>query len=274
VVLHRLGSIAVGLDEFDAAVAYFQQSLTLFRSLDDRFNLTLVLAELGRAMYMSGKFPRESFMAPLHEAVTYARGLGTFHGLFVGVGVFSQISNRLGDYGTGERGGLELVALAREMPPSFFASCLILLGEAEVGLGKLPLARQHLIAAMCEMLKSQTRFFVNARLVLRSWIDLLCQESVQCQLAKQATAAERKQLEALVVTACMIHHPQITRFYKVYAAQVAAELKQKVPAALAAAAEACGQQKTLTELITEIIQQEEAASGASDFSLLHRHTAQ
>jgi predicted ATPase/DNA-binding SARP family transcriptional activator len=273
-VLHRLGSIANGLDEFDAAVAYFQQSLTIFRTLDDRFNLTLVLAELGRSMYRTGKFSPESVMALLHEAVTYARALGTFHGLFVGVGIFGQISNWLGDYESGERSGLELVALAREMPPSFLASCLILLGESEVGLGKLTLARQHLIEAMLEMVKSQTRFFVNARLVLRAWLNLLCQESAQFQLAKQAAAAEQKQLEAIAVAACMIHQPQIPPSYKTYVAQVATGLKQQVPVALAAGAEACGQQKTLTELIAEIIQQAEVAAGAIDVRSLQHHSAQ
>lgn len=150
---------------------------------------------------------------------------------------------------------------------------LCLLGEAEVGLGKLPLARQHLIEAMHVMLKSQTRFFINARLVLRAWVDLLCKESVHYQLTHQVVAAGQKQLEALMVASCMVHQPQITRFYQIYAAQIATELKQKVPAALAAAAEACGQQKTVTQLITEIIQQADKAAGKTNLTPLHQHSA-
>lgn len=272
-VLHRLGSIAVGLGEYDAAVDYFQQALMAFKPLGDRYNIVLALAELGRTMYMTGKFPRETFMAVLNEAATRGRELGTYHGMFLGVGTFAHIAILIGDYAAGERDGQELVAVSQQMPPSFLASCLILLGEAEVGLGKLKLARQHLLAAMNVMLKSQTRLFVNFRLVLKAWADLLCKECTQLEMAKQVKAVEQKQLETLEIVACVLHQPQITPFYKTHAAQLATELKQKLPSHLAAAVEARSQHKTLGQLITEIIQQGGKVSGEIDFNPPHPHSA-
>jgi len=259
--LHRLGSIAVGLGEYDAAVEYFQQAVTAFKRLGDRYHIVLTVGELGRAMYMTGKFPPAIFMAVLHEAATHGRALGTYHGLFLGVGAFAYTAICIGDYATGERIGHELVAASQQMPPSFLASCLIVLGEAEVGLGKLKLARQHLLEAMHVMLKSQTRLFVNFRLVLKAWADLLYAEGTHLEKASQFATAERKWLAALEIVACVLHQPQVTPFYKTHAALVATELKQRLPVDLALAAEAHGQHKTLSQLIAEIIQQEGKVSG-------------
>lgn len=253
--LHRLGSIAVGFGEYDAAVEYFQQAATAFKRLEDRYNIVLTVGELGRAMYMTGKFPPAIFMAVLQEAATHGRALGTYHGLFLGVGQFAYTAIGIGDYETGERIGHELVAASQQMPPSFLASCLILLGQAEVGLDKLKLARQHLLEAMRVMLKSQTRLFVNFRLVLKAWADLLYAEGIHLEKASEFATAEQKQLVALEVVACVLHQPQVTPFYKAHAALVAAKLKQKLPVHLAIAAEANGQHKPLSQLITEIVTQ-------------------
>ena len=253
---HRLGSIARGLGEYKEAVGYFQEALAAFRQVDDRYHIILVLAELGKAMYMVGEFPRETIMMVVGEAVTRARELGSYEALFVGVGIHAEISLWNEDYELAEGELQELVERSRQMPSHFLASSLAGLGQAKLGLGKFSLARLHLLEALTETLKSQTRLLINCQLALCAWADLLCKECDRPEIVEQPTMVVQKQTLALEIVASLMAQPQVSPFYKARAAQLVAQLETQLPTALAAAAQARGQQKTLPQLIAEIIEQE------------------
>jgi len=253
---HRLGSIARGLGEYKEAVGYFQEALAAFRQVDDRYHIILVLAELGKAMYMVGEFPRETIMMVVSEAVTRARELGSYEALFVGVGIHAEISLWMGDCKTAEYEMQELVDRSRQMPPHFLATCLDGLSLAKLGLGKFCLARLHLLEAMTEMLKSQTRLLINCQRALYTWANLLCKECDRPEIVDQPTMVVQKQALALEIVASLMEQPQVSPFYKAHAAQLVAKLETQLPTALAVAALARGKQKTLPQLIAEIIEQE------------------
>ena len=253
---HRLGSIARSLGEYKEAVDHFQAALTVFRQVDDRFYIILTLGELGKAMYLVGAFLHETIMMFLNEAVTRARELGSFEALFVGVGIHAEISLWNGDYALAEGELQELAERSRQMPSHFLATCLAGLGQAELGLGKLALARSHLLEAMTETLKTQTRLVVNCQLVLCSWADLLCKECEWPEIVAQPTLVVQRQAFALEIVASLLAQPQGAPFYKASAAQLIAKVETQLPTTLVVAAQARGQQKTLPELIAEIIAQD------------------
>ncbi len=253
---HRLGSIARGLGEYKEAVDHFQAALTVFRQVDDRFHIILTLGELGKAMYLVGAFLHETIMMFLNEAVTRARELGSFEALFVGVGIHAEISLWNGDYALAEGELQELAERSRQMPSHFLATCLAGLGQAELGLGKLTLARSHLLEAMTETLKTQTRLVVNCQLALCSWADLLCKECEWPEIVAQPTLVVQRQAFALEIVASLLAQPQGAPFYKASAAQLIAKVETQLPTTLVVAAQARGQQKTLSQFIAEIIAQE------------------
>jgi len=255
-VFHRLGSIARGLGEYKEAVGHFQEALIGFRQVDDRYHTLLTLAELGSAMYTAGEFPREAIMLVLNEAVIRARELGSFEALFVGVGIHAEISLWNGDYQIAECELQELAGHSREMPSHFLATCLAGLSQAELGLGKIRLGRRHLLEAMSETLQNQTRLFINCQLALYSWADLLCRECDLPEVVNQPTLFMQKQVHALEIVSAIIHQSQGRHFYKERATQLAAQLEMQVLPAVATAAQGRGQQKTLPQLIAEIIEQE------------------
>jgi predicted ATPase/DNA-binding SARP family transcriptional activator len=156
-ILRRLGSTAVGLGKYDIAISYYQESAAKFRQVDDNYGLVQALAELGRAMYGSRNYPRDIFIGVLEEAATLARKLGQDVPLYYAIGILGNVSNWIGEYETGKHCGQELGEIVQQMPPSLFAGYHCLLGEAEVGLGNLHLARQRLLEAMTLMLKTETR---------------------------------------------------------------------------------------------------------------------
>ncbi len=253
---HRLGSIARSLGEYKEAVGHFQEALAAFRQVDDRYHIILVLAELGKAMYIVGEFPRETIMMVVSEAVTRARELGSNEALFVGVGIHAEISLWNEDYEVAEGELQELVERSRQMPSHFLATCLAGLGQAELGLGKFSLARLHLLEALTATLKSQTRLLINCQLALCLWADLLCKECDRPEIVDQPTIVIQKQTLACEIVASLMAQPQVSPFYKARAAQLVAKIEMQLPTALAAVAQARGQQKTPPQLIAEIIVQE------------------
>jgi len=255
-ISHRLGSITQRLNEYMVAITHFKDALIGFKQVDDRYQIILTLAEMGRVMYMSGKFPSEAIMSVLNEAATRARDLDSYEALFVGVGMLAQISIWIGDCETAEREVKEIVERSREMPPHFLASSLEGLSQAELGLGKLQLARLHLLEAMTVMLKSQTRLLINSHRALYSWAELLSKECDLPEVMNQPMIVVQKQVYAFEILAGLIHQPQVWPFYKARAAQLVAKLETQLPTALAVAALARGKQKTLPEFIAEIIAQE------------------
>lgn len=273
-VYHRLGSITRGLGEYQEAVGHFQEALIAFRQIDDRYNIILTLIELGHVMYITGEFSHEIIMMGLREAATRARELGSFEALFVGLGTFASVSTWLGDCETGERCGQELVALSQQMPPHFHATCLAILADAELALKRLHLARQHLLEAMAETLKSQTRLLINCCRVLYTWAELLAKECDLPEAAHQPMLTLQKRAYALEILSSIIHHPLVWHFYTMRAKPFALQLATQLPADLVAAAEARGKVKTLPQLAVEISQTAALPSGSTDLSLLHRHSAQ
>lgn len=255
-VFHRLGSITRGLGEYQEAVGHFQEALAAFRQVDDRYHIILVLAELGKAMYLVGEFSRETIIMVVSEAVTRARELGSYEALFVGVGIHAEISLWNEDYEVAEGELQELVERSQQMPSHFLATCLAGLGQAELGLGNFSLARLHLLEALTATLKSQTRLLINCQLALCVWADLLCKECDRPEIVDQPTMVVQRQTLAREIVASLMAQPQVSPFYKARAAQLVAKLEMQLPTALAAAAQARGQQKTPPQLIAEIIAQE------------------
>ena len=251
-----LGSIARGLGEYKEAVDHFQGALAAFQQIDDRYHIILVLAELGKTMYLAGEFSRETIVMLVGEAVTRARELGSYEAIFVGVGIHAEISLWNEDYEVAEGELQELVARSQQMPSHFLATCLAGLGQAELGLGKFSLARLHLLEALTATLKSQTRLLINCQLALCLWADLLCKECERPEIVDQPPMVVQKQTLAREIVASLIAQPQVSPFYKARAAQLVAKLEMQLPTALTAAAQARGQQKTPPQLIAEIIAQE------------------
>ena len=261
-LLKTLGSIAVGLGEYDTAVLHYQDALATFRQLDDNYGVVSTLAEMGRAMYASGEFPRELFIQVLEEAVTIARKLGSYHSLYRALGVLGDVSTWIEDYETGRRCGQELIDLSQQMPTNFLASCLRLLGEANVGLGKLDLARRYLAEALVVMLKSETRLLINSQAALLAWANLLCQECTQLEVASQPWSVQQRQAQALEIVSSLLYEPKARPMHKTRAAQLAAALEVLLPSRVAAVAKANGSSKTLVQIVNTIVCQEPTREGS------------
>lgn len=272
-ILRRLGSTSVGLGKYDMAISYYQEAATMFRQVGDNYGLVQALAELGRAMYGSRKYPRDIFIGVLEEAATIARKLGQAVPLYYTIGILGHISNWIGEYATGKRCGQELGEISQQMPPSLFAAYRCLLGEVEVGLGNLHLARQLLLEAMTLMLKTETRLLFNCQIALLAWANLLCRECTQTDLMNQPSAIQQRQTQALEVVSSLLHETKARPMYKDRGRSLAVELEKLLPLAIAAAAKERGKRKTQPQLVAEIIEQEASSSGYSHFNLLHRHNA-
>jgi len=253
---HRLGTITRELGEYHDSIYYFQEALTAFRQVDDGHNIVQTLAELGHVLYIVGEFPHKPAMDLLREAATRARELGSYDALFIGIGAYASVSTWIGDCETGERCGQELVALSPQMPPQTRATCLAVLADAELALNKLALARQHLLEAMADTLKSQTRLLVNCSRILYAWAELLARECNQPEAALQPLLTVQKRSSALEILSSIIHQPIAWHFYTMRAKPFALQLTEQLPMALATAAEARGKVKTLPQFVTEIIAQE------------------
>jgi len=260
-ILKTLGSIAFGLGQYDTAILHYQAALATFRQLGDDYGIVTTLAEMGRAMYASGEFPRALFIQVLNEAVIVGRKLGNYHSLYRALGVLGDVCTWIGDYEAGERCGQELVELSRQMPPNFLASCLRLWGEANLGLGKLHLARRYLLEAMAIMVKSETRLLINSQVALLAWANLLCRECTQPEVANHLSYVQRKQAQALEIISSLLHESKARPMHKARAAQFAAELGALLPSGVAAAAKAHGKAKTLVQIISEIVCQEQTGGG-------------
>jgi predicted ATPase len=254
-LLRRLGSAAVGLGEYTGAVSYYQEALATFRQLDDHYGIVQALAEMGRTMYGAGDYPRDTFIGALEEAAMLAHKLGNYLALYYSIGIMGDVSNWIGEYETGERCGQELVELSRDMPPNFLASCLRMLGESELGLGKLHLARQHLLEVLAVMLKSETRLLINCQVAMLAWANLLCRECMQPDVASQPNHIQERQARALEIVSSLLHEEKSRPMYKARAAALAAKLEAMLPSAVAAVAKASGMAKTAVQIATEIVNQ-------------------
>ena len=206
-------------------------------------------------MYGSGEFTRENFMQVLEEAATLARKLGDYIALFYGVGILDDVANWVGEYETAERCGQELLELSRHRPPTFLASCLRIVGEASLGLGKLHLARQQLLESMTVMLKSETRLLINCQVALLAWAKLLYRECTAQKVAHQPCYTQRQQAQALEIVSSLWHEPKARAMYKARAAQFASELEALLPPEVARAAKERGKTKTPVQMATEIVNQ-------------------
>lgn len=262
-LLRRLGSAAVGLGEYTVAVSYYQEALATFRQLNDHYGIVQALAEMGRAMYGAGNYPRDTFIGALEEAAMIARKHGNYLYLFYGVGIFADVSNWIGEYEIGLRCGQELLELSWHMPPTFLASSLRLVGEAQVGLGNLHLARQHLLEALAVMLKSETRLLINCQVAMLAWANLLCRECMQPDVASQPNHIQQRQARALEIVSSLLHEEKSRPMYKTRAAALTAKLEAFLPPAPAAAAKATGKAKTTVQIATEIVKEEHQAARSS-----------
>lgn len=255
-ILRRLGSVAVGLGKYDIAISSYQEAATMFRQVDDNYGLVQALAELGRAMYGSRKYPRDRFIAVLEEAATIARNLGQDVPLYYAIGILGNVSNWIGEHATGKRCGQELGEISQQMPPSLFAAYRCLLGEVEVGLGNLHLARQLLLEAMTLMLKTETRLLFNCQVALLAWANLLCRECTHTDLINQPSVIQRRQAQALEIVSSLLHETKVRPMYKDRGRSLAVEVEKLLPLTIAAAAKERGKLKTQPQLVAEIIKQE------------------
>lgn len=266
-IFRRLGSAAVGLGKYGIAISCYQEAAAKFRQVDDNYGLVQALAELGRAMYGSTNYPRDVFIGVLEEAAIIARKLGQDVPLYYAIGILGQVSNWIGEYETGKRCALELVEICQQIPPSLFATYRCLLGEAELGLGNLPLARQLLLEAMALMLKTETRLLFNCQMALPAWANLLCRECTQPDLVNQPSAIQQRQAQALEVVCSLLHETKARPIYKDRARPLAVELEKLLPLSIAAAAKERGKLKTQPQLVAEIVEQEACSLGLKSFQL-------
>jgi predicted ATPase/class 3 adenylate cyclase/Tfp pilus assembly protein PilF len=95
------------------AIALLEESVELYRALDDKPGIATTLTNLGTFVSEQGDHVRAQ--ALLQESLVLSRELGNKHSVAVAVGTLGDIAHDQGDYVQAERYYTESLALAREL---------------------------------------------------------------------------------------------------------------------------------------------------------------
>ncbi|HEV2743033.1 MAG TPA: tetratricopeptide repeat protein [Rubrobacter sp.] len=89
------GELALGQGDLSRSVALLEESLALFRGLEDEAGVAIVLAELGQAVRASGDRDRAAALS--EEALALARRLGRRDAIAVALNTLGHIERQRGD---------------------------------------------------------------------------------------------------------------------------------------------------------------------------------
>jgi predicted ATPase len=260
--LDTLGFITFCLGEYDEAASYYQESLTLFESIDDQYGMAMALGGMGLVLWAIGGERSVEAIAYFQKSLNICRTIG-HQGQVVGrLGGLARVFNDLGDYKQAQALASEGLTIARDLgSPVYLSHLLYCLGVSAAGMGDLPAARRYLLEAL--HVTSKTGLLAYITIILFHYATLLIKEAEQ-ESKGNPTELVQKQAQALELLAQVQQHPATWHLYKVRARQLYAELETRLPQEVIVVANARSERQTLAAVVAMLSNGEaEAISPAS-----------
>jgi tetratricopeptide (TPR) repeat protein len=187
-------------------------------------------------------------IAYLEEGVAMFQALGARSKVATHLGNLGQVANSVGQYEQAQRYCREALALASALGDLFFVNyALTSLGYATCRLGDYQTSRHYLLEALRVGHALQVAQTPQALV----YYGVLLLSDPALMPAAQPFA---KQAQALTLFVVAQSSPQTWHFIKELAARFQAQLEAELPAEIVTVARARGQQLTLAETVTEILQ--------------------
>ncbi len=187
------------------------------------------------------------------RSVALARETGNRYHLAIRLSVFGEILRGIGDLDQAGAAFLEGLALARTVDAQLpLLMCLRGLGDVTRRKGDLPLSRQYLLDALLSAVVPQVLPGALGTLVF--FAALLLQESEA--LRQEPHAQQEKQERAFELLTVVRDHPLCWKTWQNQATALEQKLAAELPAGTIAAIRAPASQRTLEDVVAEILRRE------------------
>ncbi len=227
----NLGNLAGIAGDYAGAKAHFDRALAILGELGDRRGMAVCLHNLGTLAYLDGDFARAKGLR--REALATCREIGYEWGVASSLKGLGDVAREEGNYEQAQeylRAGLAAFQEAGDRRSQ--ANCLNSLGQVEAGRKRYAEAWQHYLEGLAIALQCGATPVVMD--ILRGMAEVY---------AGQGEAARALELVAFVAG-----QPGSEAQTREQLAQIGETLRSQLPAAVAAAAEARGQDKTLAQV--------------------------
>lgn len=230
---------------------YYRESLTIAEAIGNPFSIGLAIQFLGWVAFCEGDAHLAEALAQYKRAIAIFRQIGHQFHLTMTLGDYALTASEDGDYTAAFQAAQEGLTIAEALGQhSMTAYNLNGLGAAACGLQYLAASRRYLCHSL--QISSTTQMYDHSMVSLYWLAHLLIKES---QATLPPAQQGERQLQALELLSLVKQSQATWQLYRDRAQRVQAELAATLPAELAAAAIARGQQHAVDEFITALLQE-------------------
>ncbi|MEZ4681054.1 MAG: hypothetical protein R2932_43260 [Caldilineaceae bacterium] len=229
---------------------YYHESLTIAESIGNSFSIGVAIQFLGWVAYCEGGARLAEALAQYERAIAIFRQIGHKNHLAMTLGDYALAASECGHHTAALRAAQEGLALAQASGQrTMVAYNLNGMGAATCALHDVAASRRYLHEAL--QITSISQMDDHSMVALYWLAQLHLNES---QTASSAAQRLEIQLQALELLSLVAHNPATWQLFRDRAQRAQAELAVMLPAELAAAAIARGQDRSPAEVFTALLQ--------------------
>lgn len=254
---HVLASLAWAVNSQGAYVEserYYRESLAIAEAIGNPFSIGLAIQFLGWVAFCEGGEGLAEALTHYEKAIAIFRQIGDQFHLSMTLGDYALAASEHGDYLAAFEAAQEGLTIAEALGHhSMSAYNLNGLGIATCGLQDLEASRRYLWRSL--QITSTTKMYDHGAVALYWLAHLLLNGSRAAPAEAQGLAF---QVQALELLSLVNHSTAPWQLFRERAQRHQAELAATLPADLAAAAIARGQERSINEVIAALLQTENA----------------